>query len=291
MKIFFSSIIILLINASLFGQNFNDLIITKNLDSIRCKITMVNDLNIFYQYKKKKNIKTDYISRELVLDFQGENIESITVSKKDVKRHNKCDTCTNWIVDQDNDTIYHNLIVKSDKAEIKVYPLEKVAKKSKLKNRGKAIIYGNFVRRIIKYGAGYSQTVVIYNKTTKKFHRMFVLPDAKLKNMYAFYIDPGEYEIVAIDYGFNKTFIHGNVYYRTNEAVYNKNLKVEEPKSIEELIRYSFTIEDKSIYYVGNWDFSTEDVKFTSDKKNFDSKFMLKYGSLRREETKTVIPK
>jgi hypothetical protein len=112
MKIFFSSVIILLINANLFGQNLNDLIITKNQDSIRCKITLVNDINIFYQYKKKKNIKTDYISRELVLDFQGENIENITISKKDVKMYDKCDTCTNWIVNQNDDTIYHNLIVR-----------------------------------------------------------------------------------------------------------------------------------------------------------------------------------
>ncbi|PCI97182.1 MAG: hypothetical protein COB15_08225 [Flavobacteriales bacterium] len=107
-----SVIIILFISTNLFGQNLNDLIITKNQDSIRCKITLVNDANIFYQYKKKKNIKTDYISRELVLDFRGDNLENITVSKKDVKRYSKCDTCTNWIVDQDNDTIFYNLVIK-----------------------------------------------------------------------------------------------------------------------------------------------------------------------------------
>jgi len=112
MKIFYRVIILLFISTNLFGQNFNDLIITKNQDSIKCKITLINELNIFYQYKKKKNIKTDYISRELVLDFRGDNLENITVSKKDVKRYNKCDTCTNWIVDKDNDTIYHNLVIK-----------------------------------------------------------------------------------------------------------------------------------------------------------------------------------
>ena len=90
MNIIYSAIIILIVSSNLFGQSLNDLIVTKNQDSIRCKITLVNDDNIFYQYKKKRNIKTDYISRELVLDFQGSNLDLITVKRKEFKIYNKC---------------------------------------------------------------------------------------------------------------------------------------------------------------------------------------------------------
>lgn len=66
----------------------------------------------FTNTKKKKSIKANYISRELVLDFKGENLEKKTLTKKNAKRYNKCDTCTNWIVENDNDTIFYNLNVK-----------------------------------------------------------------------------------------------------------------------------------------------------------------------------------
>jgi len=41
------------------------------------------------------------------------------------------------------------------------------------------------------------------------------------------------------------------------------------------IVKYNFKIDDNSIYYVGNWDFSTEEVKFIDDKNNFDIEFLL----------------
>jgi hypothetical protein len=110
-KIYFS-IILVFLGTKLFSQDLNDLIITKNLDSIKCKITLVNDENIFYKYKKKRHIKTTYISRSLILDFKGNDLKELTIKREDLDRYKKCDTCQNWLVDKDGDTIFYNLVVK-----------------------------------------------------------------------------------------------------------------------------------------------------------------------------------
>jgi len=105
--------ILLFISLRLLSQDFNDLIITKELDSIKCVITLINDDNIFYQYKKKRTKKSAFISRNLVAKFSGDKIESITIKRKDLDRYRKCDTCSNWIVYQNNDTMYYNLSIKN----------------------------------------------------------------------------------------------------------------------------------------------------------------------------------
>ncbi len=44
------------------GQDYTDQIITKSSDTIICRITLVNDQNIFYYYQKRKIEKAAYIS-------------------------------------------------------------------------------------------------------------------------------------------------------------------------------------------------------------------------------------
>lgn len=46
-----------------------DLIITNSGDSIECTITLVNDANIFYTYKKKKRQESTYISLQEVSTY------------------------------------------------------------------------------------------------------------------------------------------------------------------------------------------------------------------------------
>lgn len=103
-----------------FGQDLKDIIITNNDDTIICNITLVNDDNIFYQFKKKKNIKTSYIAKNMVLDFTSTNLKSVTVKRKEFEIYNKCDTCTNWIIDSYGDTIFYNLDVKYARKEEKL---------------------------------------------------------------------------------------------------------------------------------------------------------------------------
>jgi hypothetical protein len=55
---------------SLSAQDFKDLIITNDSDTIRCKITLVNNYNIFYTWNpKKKKIESTFISRKDVAEF------------------------------------------------------------------------------------------------------------------------------------------------------------------------------------------------------------------------------
>lgn len=46
-----------------------DLIITNSGDSIKCTITLVNDVNIFYTYNKKKREESTYISLQQVSTY------------------------------------------------------------------------------------------------------------------------------------------------------------------------------------------------------------------------------
>ncbi len=56
------------INTSI-AQNYIDIIINKNQDTIKCHITLVNNQNIFYSYKKKKSAETTYISLSDINDY------------------------------------------------------------------------------------------------------------------------------------------------------------------------------------------------------------------------------
>lgn len=67
---FFQLLFILFLAPQAFCQEFTDLIVTKENDSIFCKITLVNEYNIFYQYNpKKKIIASSSIPRSSVIFF------------------------------------------------------------------------------------------------------------------------------------------------------------------------------------------------------------------------------
>lgn len=70
---------------SIWSQDYKDLIITRKKDTIHCKISLVNDLNIFYQFNpKKKKIVNTYIARDDVHTFII-NSEGIDVMNKGEK--------------------------------------------------------------------------------------------------------------------------------------------------------------------------------------------------------------
>lgn len=92
---------------SAFSQAFNDTIFTKNNDTIICHITLVNDHNIFYKYKKKKRSKAADISQEEVLFFKSDNPKLLNLVNID--RFPKCDNCENFLVFTSGDTVCYNL--------------------------------------------------------------------------------------------------------------------------------------------------------------------------------------
>ncbi|MBD79001.1 MAG: hypothetical protein CL840_08790 [Crocinitomicaceae bacterium] len=111
------------VNIHLSAQDFNDEIETKDHVIIPCKITLVNNLNIFYKYKKGKKTKTAYIPKEQVLRYDGLELESVTLSLSNSKMYSKCDTCENWFsahVDNSPDSnkrAYNDLTVRFLKAD------------------------------------------------------------------------------------------------------------------------------------------------------------------------------
>jgi len=104
-------IFIFLFTLGAFGQDLPDLIVTKEHDSIQCNITFVNNQNIFYEYKNKRRIKSDYISRELVLDFKSTKLDEVSFKMLESRVFKDCDTCENFVVLFSDDTIYYNIVI------------------------------------------------------------------------------------------------------------------------------------------------------------------------------------
>ncbi|OYT15096.1 MAG: hypothetical protein B7C24_14890 [Bacteroidetes bacterium 4572_77] len=71
-------VLILTTNISAKTQDFNDWILTKDKDSVFCNITLVNDQNIFFEYKKRKRTDHGMISKKDVVNYyskQNKNIQ------------------------------------------------------------------------------------------------------------------------------------------------------------------------------------------------------------------------
>lgn len=81
-----------------------DTIITKKGKIIICTITLINDQNIFYNYKKRKKVYSDYISLDEVNHYSSSNasVHQAEIQKEDstktkVNRLSKVDTIFTYI--------------------------------------------------------------------------------------------------------------------------------------------------------------------------------------------------
>lgn len=108
MKTYFTIFFLLLFIGNIQSQSFDDLIITKSKDSIHCKITLVNDYNIFYDYKKKKNTKSTFISKTEVIEYLSDDYKEDESLINSIL-YPSCDTCRNWIVIKSGDTLFYNI--------------------------------------------------------------------------------------------------------------------------------------------------------------------------------------
>jgi hypothetical protein len=89
-----------------YGQTFNDTIVTSSTDTIFCKITLVNEFNLFYDYNpKRKIIKTAHIERETVLFFSVSDTSVYIMEKQTpptpIERER-------YSYKEENGIIYHN---------------------------------------------------------------------------------------------------------------------------------------------------------------------------------------
>lgn len=108
-------ILLLIITGNLMiGQELPDQIITKSGDTLNCKITLVNDQNIFYDFKKKKTKKHSYISLKEVVSYSwiSNSPEYIDPDKKEFYAY---DSTHCWIMgiratQQMNYPIAHSIV-------------------------------------------------------------------------------------------------------------------------------------------------------------------------------------
>ena len=75
--------ILTLSRSSAFGQIYPDQIVLKTGAIITCKITLVNDQNIFYTHQEKRKINYDYISIYEVNNYNWVSKDKAEVTKKD----------------------------------------------------------------------------------------------------------------------------------------------------------------------------------------------------------------
>jgi hypothetical protein len=65
------------------AQDYPDLIIRNNEEWIKCRITLVNDANIFYSYRKKKTEWSEFIPLSSVKEYYQNGTKGVIISKPD----------------------------------------------------------------------------------------------------------------------------------------------------------------------------------------------------------------
>jgi len=109
MKRFFIILSTIFFGSLCFAQDLPDTIITKDADTILCKITFKNDNNIFYDYRPKKSIKSDYIEISRVAKCTAfGNEEAVIAAEKvdDIILLIDVDKSI-YFITNDDDTIYN----------------------------------------------------------------------------------------------------------------------------------------------------------------------------------------
>lgn len=68
-------------------NHYPDTILKKNGEVIICNITLVNEDNIFYEYKKKKRLKSTYVNLSEVEKHTSSNIQLVSVNNDDIQNN------------------------------------------------------------------------------------------------------------------------------------------------------------------------------------------------------------
>jgi hypothetical protein len=113
-RLTFTLILFILITGSVNGQNYIDQIESKSGDTIYCKITLINDQNIFYTQKKRTTEQHDYISLNEIISYDWKT-ENIKFKDNPANTTIPYDSTSNWetgilAVQQINYPISHSIL-------------------------------------------------------------------------------------------------------------------------------------------------------------------------------------
>ncbi|TDQ80148.1 hypothetical protein [Sphingobacterium yanglingense] len=161
---------------------------------------------------------------------------------------------------------------------------------------GQAIIYGNFIQRLGFASGGFAQDIRLMNIDTKEVFAFRVKPTFKSskENTFIYFIEPGNYAI--LNYWWTHSKWYGGKMF--TESIFKG---IDATEGFEERInsgevdvnalhRYTFTITENSLNYLGTWHFDNPVVSFTDDKEVFDEKVKNKYKKLDFLEARVVLP-
>lgn len=167
-----------------------------------------------------------------------------------------------------------------------IFTLEKVPNGAKIK-QGQIIIYGNFIQRLGFSSGGFPQDIIVQNVDTKAYLKFRVKPSYKSRkdNTFCYYINPGTYRIISYLWSQSKWYggmMYGEPIFKGIDVAGYIEKKVAIPSEIIEndSLRYTFTIGENSLYYLGTWNFDSGLVSFSNDISNFNSEMQLEYKKL-----------
>lgn len=188
--------------------------------------------------------------------------------------------------------IFLAILVKGQK----IKPLEKVSNNDTL-SKGQAIIYGSFIQRLGFSSGGFAQDIHLVNIDTKEVFAFRVKPIYKSakENTFICFIKPGNYAI--LNYWWTQSKWYGGKMFlepifKDTDASQDFAKKVKSGQvNLSDLKRFTFTIAENSINYLGTWHFDQGIVSFTDDKLQLDNSIQSKFNKLDLSKASTVLPK
>lgn len=159
-----------------------------------------------------------------------------------------------------------------------------------------AIIYGSFVQRLGANSIGFPQDIRIVNITTTEVFSFRVKPTLKSgkENTFCFFAKPGTYMILDYWWTDNKWYGGNSIIepvYKGIDATDSLREKIDTNRiNQRDLKRFTFTITNNSLNYLGTWHFDTGMIYFSNEKIQLDEKLKRKYKQLDFTKAKSVIP-
>jgi hypothetical protein len=142
----------------------------------------------------------------------------------------------------------------------------------------RAMIYGIFVQRLGFKSGGFPQYVKVYNFDQNKEYRLRVKDafTAQKNSLFCAELPLGMYELRSYIYIQSKWYggkeFEEQLYKNIDCSDSVKYKAAVDSLGLSSFKRFSFTVNEISPYYVGQWEFGTGLVSFSSDKQTSDEK-------------------
>ncbi len=159
-----------------------------------------------------------------------------------------------------------------------------------------AIIYGDFIQRLGFSSGGYSQEIRIINLETEELYSFTVKPAFKSakENTFFYFIKPGNYAILHYWWTQSKWYggkIFTEPIYMSIASTSDLDEKIKSGQvSRDELKRFTFSVKENSLTYLGTWHFDKEVVSFTNEKLETDIPLSNRFKKLNFSQSITELP-